>query len=180
MQPEVRTTPEAPQGVIILSPAYHFLETTTPLRYSVRAVVRADIPWELQPRTMLAQRNRYGRLSCIGGIYTNGAVRSSTRSAGDLVVVADTLAPRARALFEPGADLSRAEALRFAASDNFSGIAAWSLTIDGKWVPCDRFPMKGTLVHFFDTPATREQHTARLSVTDACGNTTHVERTFFR
>lgn len=180
VQPEIRTAPEAPQGVVILSPAYHFLETTTPLRSSVRAAVRADVPWELQPRTMLAIRNRNGHLACIGGIYTNGAVRSSTRSAGDLVVVADTLAPRVRALFEPEADLSRAEALRFSASDNFSGIAAWSLTIDGQWVPCDRFPMKGTLVHFFDTPATRSRHTARLSVTDACGNTTHVERTFFR
>ena len=180
MQPEVRTTPEAPQGVIILSPAYHFLETTTPLRYSVRAVVRADThPGNCSPARCWPSAT--GTTALLHWRHlTTVPYCSSTRSAGDLVVVADTLAPRARALFEPGADLSCAEALRFAASDNFSGIAAWSLTIDGKWVPRDRFPMKGTLVHFFDTPATWEQHTARLSVTDACGNTTHVERTFFR
>lgn len=180
VRPEIRKAPEAPQGVVILSPAYHFLEVTTPLRSSVQASVRADVPWELRPRTILAVRNRYGRLSSIGGICTNGEVRTATRTAGDLVVVADTLAPRAKALFEAEADLSHAEGLRFSASDNFSGIAAWSLTIDGEWVPCDRFPMKGTLVHFFDTPATKRWHTAQLSVTDACGNTTRVERTFYR
>ena len=109
-----------------------------------------------------------------------GIVRAATRSTGDFVVVADTLPPRVRPLFERGADLSRAEGLRFGAGDNFSGIAAWSLEIDGQWVPCDRFPIKGTLVHFFDTPPARSRHTVRLSVTDACGNTTRCETEFVR
>lgn len=68
----------------------------------------------------------------------------------------------------------------FRAADNFSGIASWRLHIDGKWVPCDRFPMKGTLVHFFDAPAQRRTHAVRLSVTDGCGNATHFEGTFYR
>ena len=79
-----------------------------------------------------------------------------------------------------GADLTRAEGVRFRAADNFSGIASWRLHIDGKWVPCDRFPMKGTLVHFFDAPAQRRTHAVRLSVTDGCGNATHFEGTFYR
>jgi len=70
--------------------------------------------------------------------------------------------------------------VRFRAADNFSGIASWRLHIDGKWVPCDRFPMKGTLVHFFDAPAQRRTHAVRLSVTDGCGNATHFEGTFYR
>ncbi|MFQ7503709.1 MAG: hypothetical protein ACLRMJ_12545 [Alistipes finegoldii] len=40
-------------------------------------------------------------------------------------------------------------------SDNFSGIASCTLLIDGRWVPCDRFPMQGTLVHAFDLPAAK-------------------------
>lgn len=136
VRPEIRTAPEAPEGVIVLSPA--------------------------------------------GGRCNNGIVRAATRSTGDFVVVADTLPPRVRPLFERGADLSRAEGLRFGAGDNFSGIAAWSLEIDGQWVPCDRFPIKGTLVHFFDTPPARSRHTVRLSVTDACGNTTRCETEFVR
>lgn len=180
VRPEIRTAPEAPEGVVVLSPAYRFLDCTTPLRLAATAEIRADIPRPLQLRTLLAVRNRHGRLSPAGGRCNNGIVRAATRSTGDFVVVADTLPPRVRPLFERGADLSRAEGLRFGAGDNFSGIAAWSLEIDGQWVPCDRFPIKGTLVHFFDTPPARSRHTVRLSVTDACGNTTRCETEFVR
>ena len=180
VRPEIRTAPEAPEGVVVLSPAYRFLDCTTPLRLAATAEIRADIPRPLQLRTLLAVRNRHGRLSAAGGRCNNGIVRAATRSTGDFVVVADTLPPRVRPLFERGADLSRAEGLRFGAGDNFSGIAAWSLEIDGQWVPCDRFPIKGTLVHFFDTPPARSRHTVRLSVTDACGNTTRCETEFVR
>lgn len=64
---------------------------------------------------------------------------ASVRTAGDLAIVADTLPPAIRPLFAEGADLTRAEGVRFRAADNFSGIASWRLHIDGKWVPCDRF-----------------------------------------
>ena len=82
--------------------------------------------------------------------------------------------------FGNGADLSRSATLRFTVKDNFAGIAAWRLCIDGEWVPCDRFPMRGTLVHTFDTPPAGRQHDAELSVTDACGNTTRWRGTFRR
>lgn len=125
-------------------------------------------------------RTRRGSLACVGGAYADGAVTASVRTAGDLAIVADTLPPAIRPLFAEGADLTRAEGVRFRAADNFSGIASWRLHIDGKWVPCDRFPMKGTLVHFFDAPAQRRTHAVRLSVTDGCGNATHFEGTFYR
>ena len=105
---------------------------------------------------------------------------ASVRTSGDLAIVADTLPPAVRPLFAEGADLTRVEGVRFRAADNLSGIASWTLHIDGEWVPCDRFPMKGTLVHFFDAPAQRRTHAVRLSVTDGCGNTTHFEGTFYR
>lgn len=73
------------------------------------------------------------------------------------MVVADTLAPTIRPLFTEGEDLTKTATLRFHVGDNFSGITTWTLRIDGEWVPCDRFPMKGTLVHTFDTPATRRR-----------------------
>ena len=94
--------------------------------------------------------------------------------------MADTLAPAVRPLFAAGADLSKSESLRFRAADNFSGIASWTLRIDGEWVPCDRFPVKGTLVHFFDAPPQRRRHDVQLSVRDGCGNTAHFKGTFYR
>lgn len=179
-RPEIRMAPEAPAGVRIFSPAYRLLGPDVPLRKAASVSIRADIPRELQLRTTLALRNHRGVLTHIGGHCTNGVVTATTLKAGDMVVVADTLPPVVRARFAPGADLSSAEALRFTASDNFSGIAGWKLEIDGAWVPCDRFPMQGTLVHRFDVPPSQSRHTARISVTDACGNTTLLETEFVR
>ena len=55
--------------------------------------------------------------------------------------------------------------MRFRVGDNFSGIASCTLFIDGKWLPCDRLPMQGTLIHLFEEPrpakATRPAHPDR-------------------
>ena len=54
------------------------------------------------------------------------------------------------------------------------------MTIDGEWVPSERYPMRGTLVHEFDTPPQRRRHTIRLSVRDAAGNIARYEGSFVR
>lgn len=180
LHPERLDTPQGGSGVVVLSPAYRFLEATTPLRTPALVTIRTQVPRKLQLRTVLAGRGRKGGLYHVGGSYSNGAVTAVTRTTGDLVVVADTLAPAIRPLFTEGANLAEAEALRFRVSDNFSGIAAWTLRIDGEWVPCDRFPMKGTLAHRFDTPATRRKHAIDLTVRDGCGNTARYTGTFVR
>ena len=179
-KPERRETPQADSGVVVLSPAYRFLSPETPLRHAAAVTIRTHVPRPLQLQTVLAVRNRKGRLAYVGGTYANGAVTATTYATGDLTVVADTLPPSIRPLFTEGADLSKAEGLRFRVADNFSGIAAWTLRIDGEWVPCDRFPVKGTLVHFFDNPATRRKHEVQLSVRDGCGNTAHFKGIFYR
>ena len=179
-KPERRETPQADSGVVVLSPAYRFLSPETPLRHAAAVTIRTHVPRPLQLQPVLAVRNRKGRLAYVGGTYANGAVTATTYATGDLTVVADTLPPSIRPLFTEGADLSKAEGLRFRVADNFSGIAAWTLRIDGEWVPCDRFPVKGTLVHFFDNPATRRKHEVQLSVRDGCGNTAHFRGIFYR
>ena len=180
VRPGLGEAPQADSGVVVLSPAYRFFDPATPLFRAVEVTLRGSVPRPLQLRAQLAVRTRRGSLACVGGAYADGAVTASVRTAGDLAIVADTLPPAIRPLFAEGADLTRAEGVRFRAADNFSGIASWRLHIDGKWVPCDRFPMKGTLVHFFDAPAQRRTHAVRLSVTDGCGNATHFEGTFYR
>lgn len=172
--------PRLDSGTVVLSPAYRILDAATPLRQPMRITIRCEVPQRLQLRCGLAVRNHKGRTAWIGGTYAGGAVTASTRSTGELLVVADTLPPRIRPLFAEGARLREAEALRFRIADNFSGIARWSLHIDGEWVPSDRFPMKGTLVHTFDTPPAERRHRAVLTVTDTAGNTARTERTFYR
>lgn len=179
-RPAQRPAPRAPEGVVLLSPAYRFLEATTPLRQAVQIAVAARIPQRLRLRAALARTTPRGGLAFVGGHYTEGRIAASCRTAGDFVAVADTLPPRIRPLFETGADLSSAEALRFRIGDNFSGVSSCTLRIDGEWVPCDRYPMQSLLVHRFGGGAERRRHEAELTVTDASGNTARWRGAFFR
>ena len=133
VRPGLGEAPQADSGVVVLSPAYRFFDPATPLFRAVEVTLRGSVPRPLQLRAQLAVRTRRGSLACVGGAYADGAVTASVRTAGDLAIVADTLPPAIRPLFAEGADLTRAEGVRFRAADNFSGIASWRLHIDGKW-----------------------------------------------
>lgn len=172
--------PASDSTLLVLTSGYRILPVTTPLHRAMTVSVRAFVPENLHPHTVLAARNAKGRLTCIGGKYADGAVTATTRTTGELFVVADTIPPRIRPLFTDGADLTRAPAMRFRVGDNFSGIASCTLFIDGKWLPCDRLPMQGTLIHLFEEPPARKSHSVRLTLTDACGNTACWEGTIRR
>ena len=131
-------------------------------------------------RIRIEARDDCGNRSCLEFDILGRGESFRAEADGVLFVAADTLPPRIRPLFTTGEDLSRAQSLRFRVGDNFSGIASCTLLIDGKWVPCDRFPMQGTLVHTFETPAARRRHSVRLTLTDACGNTARWEGSFYR
>ena len=179
-RPEQRQAPASDSTAAILSPAYRILGAETPLRRPMTVSVHAFVPDDMQSRTVLATRTAKGRIACIGGRYADGAVTATTRTTGDIFVAADIIPPRIRPLFSEGADLGGARSIRFRVSDNFSGIASCTLLIDGRWVPCDRFPMQGTLVHAFDLPAAKKRRSVQLTVTDRCGNTARWEGTFWR
>lgn len=179
-RPESAPAPRADTGLVVLSPAVRILDAATPLRTPATVSIRSEVPPALRLRTALASWNPAKGLRYAGGKYDGGAVTAHTRTTGWLVAVADTLPPVIRPRFAAEADLSQAAALRFGVKDNFAGIAAWTLHIDGQWVPCDRFPIRGTLEHRFDMPPARCRHTATLSVTDGAGNTARWEGTFYR
>lgn len=179
-RPECRGWGIAPQGVVALSPCYRLLGSEVALRQPATVSIRARVPRQYQLRAMLAVRTDNGGWSAVGGAYSDGAVHAATRTTGDLAVVADTLAPAVRPLFDEGADLSRAASIRLRVSDNFAGIAAWTMTIDGEWVPSERYPMRGTVVHEFRTPPTGKRHTLRLTVRDGAGNVTRYEGSYVR
>ena len=109
-----------------------------------------------------------------------GRLTARIRTAGEWLAVADTVPPTVRPLFTPGGDLSRSGALRFRLGDNFSGIASYDLYVDGEWVPCDRYPMQGTLEYHFTGAPTHAEHSVLLVVKDGCNNETRWEGTFRR
>lgn len=180
VRPDRCPRPEVPAGVAVLSPSYRLLGSDTPLRQAATVLIRCDVPRPLQLRTMLAVRSSKGKLTPAGGAYAGGVVTAQTRTLDGVTVVADTLPPAIRPRFAEGANLAQASSLRFSVSDNFSGVTACTLHIDGRWVPCDRLPMQGLLFHTFDTPPARSRHRVQLTVRDAAGNTAGWEGTFYR
>ena len=129
----------------MLTPAYRFLELTTPLASAVTLSLQLFVPEEMGRHVTLAGINRRGQLVWLGGSYADERLTARIRTSGDWLAVADTLPPTIRPLFESGADLARKGALRFRLGDNFSGIASCDLYVDGEWTPCERYPMQGTL-----------------------------------
>lgn len=180
--PEQLPPPEpSVPGVAVLSPAVKLLDASVPLFTEATVTIRTEVPRPLQIPASLASYNPdNGQLSYVGGTCTGSAVTARTRTTGWLVAVADTLPPTIRPLFAEEADCSRAESLRFRVTDNFSGIASISLHIDGRWVPCDRLPMRSIVFHRFEQPAEGRMHRYRLHVTDASGNSSLMQGSFYR
>lgn len=166
----------------VLTPVYRILSWEVPLHEPAEVTLRAFVPRNLQPHTVLATIDRRGRLRCLGGTYRNGALTRQTRTLGDLLLVADTVPPRLEPLFRDGADLRNARRFKLSVSDNFSGIATIQAEIDGKWTILDRDPIRGTVTHTFDEHDRRDGslHRLRVTATDGCGNTTRWEGTFLR
>lgn len=168
-------------GVAVLSPAVRILPAEVPLAKEVTIALRTEVPRPLRRQTVLAGYNpATKRLSYIGGSCAGDEVTARTRTTGWIVAVADTLAPTIHPQFNEGADLTRSETLRFRVSDNFAGVISGTLTIDGRWVPCDRLPMRGLIFHRFDGAPEHRTHTVHFTATDAAGNTARWEGTFYR
>ena len=178
--PDTLPRPTADTGLVVLSPAVRMLDAGVPLHKDATVTLHAEISRPLQFRTVLASYTPDKKLACIGGTCTGNTVTARTRKTGWYVAVADTLAPQIRPHFAAGADLSRAESLRFTVTDNFSGVASATLYIDGEWVPCDRLPMRSLIFHAFDTPPQHRRHHVRFTATDATGNTAAWEGEFYR
>ena len=171
------------EGVVVLSDSYRVLSDKLPIKGHITISIPAQVPLYLQSKCSIARKGSRGGYGCLGGFYAARAVHTQSRSGGEMVVVADTLAPKVRANWRSGADLSRAQRLSFEVDDNFSGIESFELYIDGEWKTLNFAPLQSTVYHTFDTPLAagkKSTHTVQVRVTDGVGNTTIFEDSFYR
>jgi murein DD-endopeptidase MepM/ murein hydrolase activator NlpD len=175
-----------------LSPLHRTGAGYEALHSAMRIGIGAEIPENIRPKACLAKVADNGSLSYAGGkwvsgSYTGGAwagggVNGTTRDFGTYCVVADTVAPTVRVSFASGGDLSKTASVTITATDNFSGIASFSGTIDGEWIIFERHASRGQFVHKFDSErlATGRTHTLEFICRDGVGNRTVLSRTFFK
>ncbi len=165
-----------------LSPVYRTGDGFMPLHKSMRVAIEADIPAELRSRTCLATVSDDGQLSYLGGSWGDGAVKCTARNFGTFCAVADTIPPKIKASFKDGDDLSKTTAVTLTVTDNFSGIAYFTGSIDGKWIIFEHNSAGTQYLHTFDMNRLDKgrSHTLEMTVRDGTGNTTTYVSTFFK
>jgi len=176
------TRPDIP-GVVVLSNRADVLDNSLPMKGAMTVVIDTQVPLELQTKCCVALRNRKGYYNYLGGYYAGGKVYVRSRSGGQMVVVADTVAPAVVPKWNCGDNLSKTKRLVFKVSDNFSGISNYELYIDGEWKTLNYSPLQATLYHPFDTPLAAGKgthHTVRLKLKDAMGNIKVWRGEFYR
>jgi hypothetical protein len=119
--------------------------------------------------------------SSLGGEYSFGWVKSTTRVLGDMCVVVDTIAPKITPLsIADSKTLTEAGQIRFRIIDYLSGIKEYNGYIDDDWVLFE-YDAKNNLVtyHFDDHINKGKQHQIKLIVTDQKENQNVYRATFF-
>ncbi|MFI3292105.1 MAG: M23 family metallopeptidase [Rikenellaceae bacterium] len=164
--------------VRVVSPIYRVLSDSIPLHKAISISIDVDLPTADQSKATMGKISRTGWCSNAGGTYGGGKVTLSTRSAGEYFVAIDDTPPVVVPNFVEGANLSSSMSLSFDVRDNFSGVSKFNATIDGEWIALDLH--KGRITHKFVTPPSGGEHTIKITVSDAKGNSTTLTRKFKR
>ncbi len=168
------------EEVQVVSDFYRVGDASVPLLSAIRLSLECDIPAQMQRYATLLSVDESGGVSSMGGTILDGKMTLSTRSFGTYCVALDTTPPVVKSLFAEGADLTGRRSFTFGMTDDLSGVASFSATIDGKWIIFEQNTVRGTITHHFDNELITRggEHRLELRVTDGCGNVTVEERTF--
>ena len=162
---------KADSTIKVLSPAYRIHDDNTPLQNSFGLVFTQPVEEHLHPYTIMATVNSAGRLSPAGGKYRHNRLTARSSNFGTFCLVADTTAPTIRPQFEDGADCRGRDRIAFRLSDNFSGVASYSVYIDGKWVATDYSNSRPSVNLKAEGITGGKIHDVEVVAKDACGNT---------
>ena len=82
--------------------------------------------------------------------------------------------PTIRPAFKDGEDCSTRRTISFRIADNFSGIATYTASIDGRWVAVDYSPKHARATIDIDAEGITggTTHAVTFTLTDNCGNRT--------
>lgn len=162
----------------------HCLQNNTvPLnKYAEIKIKPTNLPENLQDRALIAIIDiPTNSFSSLGGEYSHGWVKSTTRVLGDMCVVIDTVAPKVTPLsISERKTLNEPGQIRFRIKDNLSGIKKYNGYIDDKWVLFE-YDAKNNLItyHFDENIVKGKQHRLILIVSDQKENSTEYNAGFF-
>jgi hypothetical protein len=116
----------------------------------------------------------------IGGEYTEGILKASSRYFGAYYVSCDTIKPEIiPESFTEGKDLSQQSDISFIIKDDLSGIKSYNGYIDDKWVLFEYDFKNDKITYYFDEYIeNKDLHKIQIFIEDNSGNISEFEGTF--
>ena len=164
------TTPVADSTVRILSPAYRVGDKDIQLHRSIAPVFSVAVDEALRPYVVMAVVADDGRVSYAGGKYRYNRLAGRALSFGTYCLAADTVPPVIKPQFADGQDCRNRDRIAFRVSDNFSGIASYTATVDGRWVAIDLSRGRASIDLRAEGVAGGGTHAIEFTLVDNCGN----------
>ena len=167
---------KSPGTSTMFSDIHYLHDAEVPLQSKIKVSVKAtNLPQNLRSKALLVRIDREGKRSPAGGSYENGFVTTATNIFDGYAIVVDTIAP----VIKPYAENSKSKAsLKFAVSDNFSGIKEYKGEVNGKWVLVEWDPKNKLMIYRFDKVAQPGKNTFTISLEDEKGNKNRYSTTF--
>jgi hypothetical protein len=170
--------------------AAHLLgDPLVPLQQRITVSIKADsLPVNLRDKALLV-RVTDGKRSPAGGSWKNGYVTAKTLFFGYYAIGVDITPPTIKPTPLPFKPRSRKHhrqpqpkrtKLSFIITDNFSGIASYRATINGKWALLEYDAKNDLITYNYDDLMKRGKNSFRLTVTDEKGNKASYARTISR
>ncbi|HEX7411794.1 MAG TPA: hypothetical protein VF298_06600, partial [Bacteroidales bacterium] len=161
-----------------------------PLQQRITVSIRVDsLPVRLRNKVLLV-RIADGKRNASEGNWKNGYVTGKSWYFGYYTIGADTIPPTIKPSPLPYKPRSRKHhhrppqpkgtKLSFIITDNFSGIASYRATINGKWALMDYDAKNDLLTYNYDNLLKPGKNRFRLTVTDEKGNKASYYKTITR
>ena len=144
-------------------------ELTTFKKFTVR--IRPNEKWASDSRLYIANIDKDGKVSSLGGKMKNGCMEVNTYTMGEYVIKVDSVAPTVKASnFKDGQSVSALKSLRFKISDDMTGIETYDIYLDDEWV-LGQYDAKNALLYYeFDDKIKKGTNNVKVVVTDGVGN----------
>jgi hypothetical protein len=167
----------------LFSKVYHLHDVYTPLQKPASlSIIPDSIPAGKASKLLLVRIDEKGLQLASGGKYADGALTANILSFGNYAIGIDTVPPSIYANgLASNPDLSQKSEIRIRIKDDFSGINAYTGTIDGKWALFEYDAKNDVIFYKFDPARLTKgiKHTLVITVSDNCNNISVLSREFF-
>jgi hypothetical protein len=173
------TYKKAPGNKATFSDIHYLHNAEVPLHNRMKVSIKATkLPPRLRSKALLVRVDRTGKRSPADGSYDNGWVTATTNLFDGYAIAVDTVAP----VIKPWPENKKKNktSLRFAVSDNLSGIESYRGELNGKWVLVEWDPKNRLMIYQFDFMTQPGTNTFTLFLEDEKGNKSRYSTSFVK